>query len=76
MILLFHIFAAPQHGYAVTVYKSQGDTVDKTYFLLSEKTSQEGAYVAMSRHRNNAKIYLDRSCFSEFMALVQTLNFE
>jgi len=55
------------NGFAVTVYKSQGETVDKTQFFLSEKTSREAAYVAMSRHRKSAKIYVDRTSFSDLI---------
>ena len=54
-----------EHGYAVTAYKSQGDTVDKSYFLVSERSSKEASYVAMSRHRENAHLYVDRSGFSQ-----------
>jgi len=54
-----------EHGYAVTAYKSQGDTVDKSYYMVSERSSKEASYVIMSRHRLNAKLYVDRSGFSQ-----------
>jgi len=54
-----------EHGYAATVYKSQGDTVDKTFFLVADRASRESSYVAMSRHRENAYVFIDRSGFSE-----------
>jgi len=55
------------NGFAVTIHKSQGATLDRTFFLLSEKTSREAAYVAMSRHKKDAKIYIDRSSFSDLI---------
>lgn len=54
-----------EHGYAVTIYKSQGDTIDKTFYLMSEKTSKESAYVSLSRQKESVKIYIDRLSFSE-----------
>ena len=50
-----------QHGYAVSVHKSQGATVDKAYALVSEgMTDREWMYVASSRHRETLHVYADR----------------
>lgn len=54
-----------EYGYSVTVHKSQGDTVDRSYFLVSDQTSREAAYVAASRHRENMTLYIDRTSFSQ-----------
>jgi len=48
-----------QHAYAVTVHASQGMTVDNAFVLNSEGMGQESAYVAMTRHRHNATMYVD-----------------
>ena len=53
------------HGYAVTIYKSQGDTVKESFYLMSDNMSREGAYVALSRHQQNARIFVDRTNFSD-----------
>lgn len=46
------------HGYAITVHKSQGETVDRVFVLPSESmSSREWTYVAMSRHRIEARMY-------------------
>ncbi|MHB1354087.1 MAG: MobF family relaxase, partial [Thiobacillus sp.] len=46
------------HGYAMTVHKSQGETVDRVFVLPSESmSSREWAYVAMSRNRFEARMY-------------------
>lgn len=45
------------HGWAITIHKSQGTTVDKTYLLASFEMTQNLAYVAMTRHREDVQIY-------------------
>ena len=47
------------HGYATTVHKSQGMTVDHSYFLGNESLDKHLAYVGMSRHRESMDIYTD-----------------
>jgi Ti-type conjugative transfer relaxase TraA len=44
-------------GWAVTIHKSQGTTVDKTYVLASYGMTQNLAYVAMTRHRDDTHVY-------------------
>lgn len=48
------------HGYATTIHKSQGATVDKTFVLSSKRMDRHLTYVAMSRQRESAKIYFTR----------------
>jgi Ti-type conjugative transfer relaxase TraA len=45
------------HGYAATVHKSQGATVDSAYFYASSMGDKELAYVAMSRHRDQCQVF-------------------
>jgi Ti-type conjugative transfer relaxase TraA len=46
------------HGYAMTVHKSQGETVDRVFVLPSESmSSREWSYVSMSRNRFEARLY-------------------
>lgn len=49
------------HGYATTIHKSQGATADNVFVLSSGKMDRHLTYVAMSRHRENAKLYVDNS---------------
>lgn len=50
------------HGYAVTTHKAQGVTVDRALILGGgSMASRELAYVQMSRHRIEAKLYLDQA---------------
>jgi len=45
------------HGYATTIHKSQGITVDNAFVLATPTMDQHLAYVAMSRHRHDASLY-------------------
>ncbi len=51
-------FQSFDHGYAVTIHKSQGITVDKSYVLASRSMDDPLAYVAMSRHRADMRLYV------------------
>lgn len=55
-------YASIDHGYATTIHKSQGVTVDKAFVLSSGNMDGHLTYVAMSRHRETAKLYVDNSC--------------
>ena len=48
------------HGYAVTIHKSQGATVDAAFVLASRSMDKHLAYVAMTRHRDKLQIYSAR----------------
>ncbi|PTB86867.1 hypothetical protein C9940_00615 [Pseudidiomarina aestuarii] len=59
-------YESVQHGYAVTVHKAQGLTVDSAYVLAHESMSgQEWAYVAASRSRDETTIFADSDLISE-----------
>ena len=53
------------HGYAVTVHKSQGVTVDHTFGLASSMNDREFSYVQFSRHRKSAHMYLPIGALDE-----------
>ncbi|HGA2753458.1 TPA: MobF family relaxase [Pseudomonas aeruginosa] len=44
-------YAAIDHAYAMTVHKSQGLTVDRAFYLVSDSTDRRLAYVAFTRSR-------------------------
>lgn len=54
-------YASIDHGYATTIHKSQGATVDYAFVLSSGKMDRHLTSVAMSKHRENAKLYVDNS---------------
>jgi len=51
------------HGFAVTIYKSQGVTVDNTFVLAQRSMTQNLAYVAMTRHKKSAQMYYGKASF-------------
>jgi predicted nucleotidyltransferase len=53
-----------EHGYASTVHKAQGSTLDKVFVAHSPGMGRESAYVAMSRHRIGVELYVARDAFS------------
>jgi Ti-type conjugative transfer relaxase TraA len=54
-------YNAIEHGYALTTHKAQGVTVDRTYVLTGGPLAdRELTYVQLSRHRESARIYVDR----------------
>ena len=52
-------FRSFDHGYAVTIHKSQGATVDQSYVLASRSMDRHLAYVAMTRHRNDMQFFIN-----------------
>ncbi|MCI5055511.1 MAG: MobA/MobL family protein [Flavobacteriales bacterium] len=44
-------------GWAMTIHKSQGITVDKSFLLASHEMTQNLTYVAMTRHREDVQAY-------------------
>ncbi|MEJ6849884.1 Ti-type conjugative transfer relaxase TraA [Sinorhizobium fredii] len=51
------------HGYAATIHKSQGSTVDRTFVLATGMMDQHLTYVAMTRHRHRADLYVAKEDF-------------
>lgn len=45
------------HGYAATVHKAQGATVDRSYLLATAHLDRHAAYVALTRHREGASVF-------------------
>ena len=52
-------YRALDHGYATTIHKSQGATVDRAFVLASLTMDRHMTYVAMTRHKLNARLYSD-----------------
>ncbi len=52
-----------QLGYATTVHKSQGMTVDESYVLATPHFDRHTTYVAMSRHKQQVKLYASKDDF-------------
>ena len=67
-------YADLTHGYAATIHKMQGATVDKAYVLASRHMDRHAAYVAMSRHRDATKLRYAREEFPTIQALARNLQ--
>lgn len=52
------------HGYATTIHKSQGATVDRVKVLASLSFDRHLTYVAMTRHREDLALYYGRRSFA------------
>lgn len=50
-------YQAFDHGYATTIHKSQGATVDRTFVMASGTMDRHLTYVAMTRHRDSVQLY-------------------
>lgn len=64
------------HGYAATIHKSQGMTVDRAHVLATPGMDQHSSYVAMSRHRDGVQIHYGRDDFADEGRLARTLSRE
>jgi Ti-type conjugative transfer relaxase TraA len=53
-----------EHGYAATIHKTQGTTVDRTYVLATPHFDRHSTYVALSRHRENVMMFYGKDDFS------------
>ena len=62
------------HGYAATIHKAQGMTVDRTHVLATPGMDAHGSYVALSRHRDGMDLHYGRDDFAGQDKLVSTLS--
>ncbi|WP_448549883.1 ATP-binding domain-containing protein, partial [Xanthomonas translucens] len=56
-------YQAIDHGYATTIHKNQGATVDRAFVLASRTMDRHLTYVAMTRHRDGVGLYVDAEEF-------------
>jgi len=63
-------YQAIDHGYATTIHKNQGATVDRAFVLASGTMDRHLAYVAMTRHRDSVQLYADIKEFTKAGRLV------
>jgi hypothetical protein len=62
------------HGYATTIHKSQGATVDRVKVLASLSLDRHLTYVAMTRHREDLGVYYGRRSFAKAGGLIPVLS--
>jgi Ti-type conjugative transfer relaxase TraA len=69
-------YAQIDHGYASTIHKSQGVTVDHSHLLASDGLDRHAAYVGMSRHRETLAVHYGADDFKSRHQLTRTLGRE
>ncbi|WP_316191859.1 MULTISPECIES: Ti-type conjugative transfer relaxase TraA [unclassified Bradyrhizobium] len=62
------------HGYAATIHKAQGMTVDRVHVLATPGMDAHGSYVALSRHRDGVELHYGRDDFSNADRLTRVLS--
>src|SRR5215470_3977750 len=62
------------HGYAATIHKAQGMTVDRAHVLATPGMDAHSSYVALSRHRDGVDLHYGRDDFVGQDRLVRTLS--
>jgi ATP-dependent exoDNAse (exonuclease V) alpha subunit len=67
----FHTF---KRGYAGTIYKGQGATLDESFVLADDKWRDSGAYVALSRHRESVHVFASHECFDNLDDMARSFS--
>ncbi len=62
------------HGYAATIHKAQGMTVDRAHVLATPGMDAHGSYVALSRHRDGMDLHYGRDDFTSQDKLINVLS--
>lgn len=62
-----------RHGYAGTIYKGQGRTLDQTYLYHTEHWRSAASYVALSRHRETTALFVAREVASGVRQLARQM---
>lgn len=67
-------YGSIDYGYALTIHKSQGVTVDRSYLLATQSLTAELAYVGMTRHRHGLVVASGKSEFADIGAMKRGLS--
>ena len=67
-------YAHIDHGYAATIHKSQGVTVDAAHVLATPGMDRHAAYVGLSRHRDGVQLHYGRDDFATDAKLATVLS--
>jgi Ti-type conjugative transfer relaxase TraA len=70
----FSDYASLDYGYAATVHKAQGVTVERSFVLATPGMDRHLAYVSMTRHREGVELFVGRDDFRDFEALKDRLS--
>jgi hypothetical protein len=74
VVVDFDLYNHVDYGYAATIHKAQGITVDRGYLLASKYLDAHATYVGMTRHRESADLFYSKEEFPTYNDLVKSLN--
>lgn len=66
-------FGGFRHGYAGTIYKGQGRTIDETYLYHSRHWRSAASYVALTRQRDSALVFAATETAKDTAALAKQM---
>ena len=69
-------YAHIDHGYAATVHKAQGVTVDRAHVLATPHMDRHAAYVGLTRHRDGVALHYAAEDFADPAKLARVLSRE
>src|SRR3954462_13608454 len=69
-------YAHVDHGYAATIHKAQGVTVDRAHVLASSSMDRHAAYVGLTRHREGVELHWAREDLRDRAGLDRVLSRE
>ena len=69
-------YAHIDHGYAATIHKAQGVTVNRSHVLATPGMDSHASYVALSRHRNGTDLHYSKDDFADQSRLIRMLGRE
>ncbi|MFH6787386.1 Ti-type conjugative transfer relaxase TraA [Methylobacterium sp. MA0201] len=69
-------YAHIDHGYAATVHKAQGVTVDRAHVLATPHMDRHAAYVGLTRHREGVELHWAREDLKDRAGLDRALSRE
>jgi len=77
-VVTFYVqdYAHLDHGYAATVHKAQGVTVDRAHVLATPHMDRHAAYVGLTRHRDGVALHYAAEDFADAARLARSLGRE
>ena len=67
-------FEGFRHGYAGTIYKGQGKTLDHTYLLHTHHWRAAASYVALTRQRESAQVFVAEDTAKDVRQLARQMG--
>jgi Ti-type conjugative transfer relaxase TraA len=67
-------YAHVDHGYAATIHKAQGVSIDDVHVLATPGLDRHASYVALSRHKAHVDMHYGTDDFADRDRLVRTLG--